>query len=224
MPERLPRQLRVLYELSRVVETGPHSLTEVLERSCTEVQRDFGFAGVRIVRDDGPRPLLDLARTERRAVVEDGRVAVPLLIEGRSIGFLVADRSRELVLDEGDLDLLSTLGLVAAVFIAKAEQYDELQRALEELRRVDELKDEFVAVASHELRAPIAVVHGIAATLHLRGDQLDHAQLGELRRALYDQSARLQELTEQLLDLSRFDSGRIRVELRVFHPRDSVDG
>jgi len=223
MPDRLPRQLRVLYELSRVVETGPYSLTEVLERICTEVQKDFGFARVRIVRDDGPRPLLDLARAERRAVVEDGRVAVPLLIEGRSIGFLVADRGREHDLDTGDLDLLSALGLVAAVFIAKAEQYDELQRALDELRRVDQLKDEFVAVASHELRAPIAVVHGIAATLHLRGDELDHSQVVELRAALHEQSARLQDLTEQLLDLSRFDSGRIRVELRPFHPRDSVE-
>src|SRR5439155_9992798 len=197
---------------------------EVLERICTEVQTDFEFASVRVVVEDGRRALLDAALRERRAVVLDNRVAVPLLIEGRCLGFLVADRGgRELVLDEGDLDLLSTLGLVAAVFIAKAEQYDELQRALEELRRVDELKDEFVAVASHELRAPIAVVHGIAATLHLRGDQLDHAQLGELRRALHEQSARLQDLTEQLLDLSRFDSGRIRVELRPFHPRDSVE-
>jgi len=32
MPERLPRQLRILYELSRVVQTGPYSLLEVLER------------------------------------------------------------------------------------------------------------------------------------------------------------------------------------------------
>jgi signal transduction histidine kinase len=224
MPERLPRQLRILYELSRVVETGPYSLAEVLERICTEVQRDFGFARVRLVREDGPRALLDVALAERRAVVDDDRVAVPLLVEGRSIGFLVADRGRELDLDAGDLDLLSALGLVAAVFIAKAEQYDELQRALEELRRVDQLKDEFVAVASHELRAPIAVVHGIAATLHLRGDELEHAQVVELRAALHEQTVRLQDLTEQLLDLSRFDSGRVHVELRVFHPRDSVEG
>lgn len=225
MPERLPRQLRILYELSRVVETGPYSLRGVLERISTEVQTDFGFASVRLVREDGRRALLDAALRERRAVVQDKRVAVPLLVEGRCLGFLVADRGgRDLELDDGDLDLLSALGLVAAVFIAKAEQYDELQRALEELRRVDELKDEFVAVASHELRAPIAVVHGIAATLHHRSGRLEPAQLTELHGALYEQSARLQELTEQLLDLSRVDSGRIRVELRVFHPRDLVEG
>jgi K+-sensing histidine kinase KdpD len=206
MPDRLPRELRILYELTRVVETGPYSLAEVLERICTEVRKDFGFARVRFVRDDSRPALLDAALAERRAVVEDDRVAVPLLVEGRCLGFLVADRGgRQLDLDGNDLDLLSAIGLVAAVFIAKAEQYDELQRALEELRRVDQLKDEFVAVASHELRAPIAVVHGIATTLHFRGEELDHAQVVELRQALYEQSARLHELTDQLLDLSRLD-------------------
>ena len=92
MPDRLPRQLRILYELSRVVETGPYSLAEVLERICTEVRTDFGFARVRLVREEGRRSLLDAALAERRAVVEDNRVAVPLLVEGRCLGFLVADR------------------------------------------------------------------------------------------------------------------------------------
>src|SRR5205823_8057740 len=34
MPERLPRELRVLYELARVVAVGPYSLDEVLARIC----------------------------------------------------------------------------------------------------------------------------------------------------------------------------------------------
>src|SRR5947207_11954515 len=77
MPERLPRQLRILYELSRVVQTGPYSLLEVVERICTEVKKDFGFATVRVLVDDGERALLDAALHERRAVARDERVAVP---------------------------------------------------------------------------------------------------------------------------------------------------
>ena len=75
MPERLPRQLRILYELSRVVQTGPYSLLEVVERICTEVKKDFGFATVRVLVDDGERALLDAALHERRAVVRDEPVA-----------------------------------------------------------------------------------------------------------------------------------------------------
>jgi signal transduction histidine kinase len=223
MPERLPRELRVLHELARVVAAGPYSLGDVLTRIRTEVQSEFGFLNVRLVRD-GDDLLLDSALAQRRAVFDDGRVAIPLLVEGRCLGYLVAECSgTEPELGEADLHLLSALGLVAGVFVAKAQQYEELQGALEDLRRADRLKDDFLSVASHELRTPIAVVHGIATTMHVRGDELAPSQVAELRRALFEQSNRLRELTEQLLDLSRLDSGTIRVEPKLFHPRQAVE-
>jgi signal transduction histidine kinase len=221
MPERLPRELRVLYELSRVVAVGPYSLEEVLERISAGVGAEFGFASVRLVHDSDDDPLLDVALSQRRAVHEAGRVAIPLLVEGRCLGYLLADGCAR-TLDELDLHLLSAIGLVAGVFISKAEQFEELQRALDELRRVDELKDEFVSIASHELRTPIAVVYGIASTINGRADELSSDQLDDLRGALFDQSRRLRDLTEQLLDLSRLDSGRIEVERRSFRPRDVI--
>jgi signal transduction histidine kinase len=143
-------------------------------------------------------------------------------VEGRCLGYLVADGCAR-PLDELEIHLLSAIGLVAGVFIAKAEQYEELQRALEELRRIDLLKDQFVSVAAHELRMPVAVVYGIAATIHHRGAELSIDQLVELRLALFQQSRRLSDLTEQLLDLSRLDSGRLSVESRSFRPRDVIE-
>ena len=223
MPDRLPRELRVLYELARVVAAGPYSLGDVLGRIGAEMEREFGLTDVRLVRN-GDDLLLDSALAQRWAVADEGRVAIPLLIEGRCLGYLVADGADERVeLDEANLHLLTTVGLVAGVFIAKAEQYEELEHALQELRRVDELKDDFISVASHELRTPVAVVHGIVSTLHTRGDALAPEQREELGQALYAQSVRLRELTEQLLDLSRFDSGRIRIQPTAFRPREAVE-
>jgi signal transduction histidine kinase len=221
MPDRLPRELRVLYELARVVATGPYSLDEVLERICNEVRTAFGFARVRLVRREDD-PLLDEALVLRRAAVDGARVAIPLLVEGRCLGHLLAEGTAS-ELDELDIHLLSTIGLVAGVFVAKAEQYEELQRALEELRRVDELKDQFVSIASHELRTPIAVVHGLASTAYLRDGELPPEQARELLRTLFEQSLRLRDLTEQLLDLSRADSGRIAIRPRLFNPHESVE-
>ena len=227
MPERLPRELRILYEVARGV-AAPESHVEAVERLCDELRRTFGFAEVRFVGDDAERDelvLLDAALEERRAVCAGGRVAVPLLVNGDCLGYLVADRGGEpLGLSEVDVHLLSVLGLVGGAFVAKAAQQEQLRLALDELRRVDELKDEFVSIASHELRAPIAVVYGITATLHRRADELDPDQAAELRHALYEQTLRLRDLTEQLLDLSRLDAGRIRVALRPFRPRSAVEG
>jgi signal transduction histidine kinase len=227
MPKRLPRELRILYEVARGV-AALESEPAALERLCDEVGRAFGFSSVRFVADDAERDdlvLLDVALEERRAVCAGQRVAVPLLVNGECLGYLVADRGgKPLALSEADVHLLSVIGLVGGVFVAKAQQQEQLRVALDELRRVDELKDEFVSIASHELRAPIAVVYGITATLHARGDELDPAHVAELRDALYEQTLRLRDLTEQLLDLSRLDAGRIQVALLPFRPRSAVEG
>jgi signal transduction histidine kinase len=100
---------------------------------------------------------------------------------------------------------------------------DELEALVAELERLDDAKNQFVSLASHELRTPIAVVHGIAATLHFRGHQLADDQLDELRETMYVQSCRLVDLTEQLLDLSRLDAHAIRLNPERFHPRERID-
>lgn len=99
----------------------------------------------------------------------------------------------------------------------------ELESRLDELEKLDELKTQFVTLASHELRTPISVVHGIATTLHLRGNDLGDEQLAGLRKTLYEQSFRLAELTDQLLDLSRLDSQAIALMPERFHPRERID-
>jgi two-component system sensor histidine kinase MtrB len=103
------------------------------------------------------------------------------------------------------------------------DRIDELEALVAELERLDDAKSQFVSIASHELRTPITVVHGIAATLHFRGPQLTGEQLDELRETMYVQSCRLVELTEQLLDLSRLDARAVTLNPERFHPRERID-
>jgi signal transduction histidine kinase len=103
-----------------------------------------------------------------------------------------------------------------------ADRIAELEKRLAELEKLDELKTQFVTLASHELRTPISIVHGIAATLHLRGNELATEQLTDLRKTLYEHSCRLAELTDQLLDLSRLDAQAIALMPERFHPRERI--
>ena len=132
-------------------------------------------------------------------------VIVPLLNEGRCLGFMTCDeRGDSFELDESAIDLLTTFGTLIAAFLERAI-------ALGELRRLNEMKSQFAALASHELRTPVAAIYGAVQTLETRADQLSEEQRAQLREVLVQQSQRLFDLVENLLDLSRLEAQSIRI-------------
>ncbi|HEX9982424.1 MAG TPA: PAS domain S-box protein [Thermoanaerobaculia bacterium] len=82
-------------------------------------------------------------------------------------------------------------------------------RAQELLREADRRKDEFLATLSHELRTPLTAILGWAHMLRLEGNEPELVQTG---LETIEKSAQLQaELIDDVLDLSRITSGKIRV-------------
>ncbi len=66
-------------------------------------------------------------------------------------------------------------------------------------RRREQVKDLFVATASHELRTPVTVMRGYADTLYRRWDQLDEPSRQQAIRAIRDRAERLATLVDRLL-------------------------
>lgn len=218
MPDRLPRELRALCEFAQAVSTGTHDADDVADRVCGKIRDLYGFE--RVWFAEGDDPIACRAIAAGRAVTEGSRTTVPLFVDGQPLDCLVAEGTTP---TEDELELLTALGLLAGVFVEKAQRDGELERAVADLRRLDRVKSEFIAIAAHELRTPAAVIHGITATLHLRGSELAPDQVDELRTALFEHSARLRDLVDQLLDLSRVESAGIRVHGRRFSPRERID-
>jgi signal transduction histidine kinase len=132
-------------------------------------------------------------------------VIVPLVSDARCFGFLTCDeRGARFSLDDAELDLLTTFGTLIAAFLERAIAHSEL-------RRLNELKSQFAALASHELRTPVAAIYGVIRTLDEHEDMLSDAQRTELRSVLSAQSQRLFELVENLLDLSRLEADSLRI-------------
>jgi len=132
-------------------------------------------------------------------------VIVPLVSDGRVLGFMTCDeRGAEFALDDAEVDLLTTFGTLIAAFLEKAIEHGEL-------RRLNELKSQFAALASHELRTPAAAIYGAVQTLAERDDALSAEQRDDLWRMLAQQSQRLAELVDNLLDLSRLEADSIRI-------------
>jgi signal transduction histidine kinase len=84
---------------------------------------------------------------------------------------------------------------------------------LESLRELDRLKNEFIAVVSHELRTPITSVYGAAVTLEQT--KLDEGGRESLLRVIYDESARLVRLVDQVLWASRVETARIEANIQA---------
>lgn len=83
------------------------------------------------------------------------------------------------------------------------------------LKEAERLKDEFIGIAAHELRTPLAVVKGFAQTLIVQTARGKGAQLADWQmEAVQDidkATTRLVELTEDLLDVTRLQGGRLEL-------------
>jgi K+-sensing histidine kinase KdpD len=134
-------------------------------------------------------------------------VGVPLLVRGCSLGVLHVGTLTPRRFTRDEVELLQLVAERVAIAIERAQLH-------EELIQLDQLKLNFVAIASHELRTPATSVYGVLKTLAERGDELNEELREELLRVGVEQGERLRSLLEELLDLSRLDARAINVEPR----------
>jgi len=134
-------------------------------------------------------------------------VGVPLLVRGASLGVLHVGTLTPRQFTRDEVELLQIVAERVAIAIERAQLH-------EELIQLDQLKLNFVAIASHELRTPATSVYGVLKTLSDRGPQLNEELREELIRVGVEQGERLRRLLEELLDLSRLDARAITVAPR----------
>lgn len=103
---------------------------------------------------------------------------------------------------------------------------EELRSANVRLRELDSLKDEFVAMVSHELRTPLTSIRAFAEILR-DSPEITPKQKSHFLDVIVKESERLSRLIEEILDLARLESGRMRLDLKPLNfcdlAKDSAD-
>ncbi len=158
-------------------------------------------------------------------------LAVPVVSRsGEVIGGLFFGHPDENVFTERSERLITGVAAQAAVAIDNARLYEEVKRAADERKelleservarsyaeRTNAMKDDFLATLSHELRTPLSAILGWAHALRSRRMTED-----ELRQGLekIERNARMQaQLIEDLLDMSRIASGKVRLDVQPVQP------
>ncbi|XQQ04962.1 MAG: ATP-binding protein [Leptolyngbya sp. IPPAS B-1204] len=148
-------------------------------------------------------------------------VSLPLVINGQVMGSLGWSFAQPQEFDEGDCDFMMTLARQCAQALERAQLYEAERLARETAEAANRVKDEFLAVLSHELRSPLNPILGW--TKMLRSRQFD-AQMTNRALEAIERNARLQvQLIEDLLDISHILQGKLRLNISVVDLRTVIE-
>lgn len=156
-------------------------------------------------RDDATARYPQTGKYIRMADHQAGAV-IPLKIEGQCIGAMALAFAEKREFSAEDRSFMLALASQAAQALERARLYAEAQAAVQ-------ARDSFIAVAAHDLRSPLTVVHGQVQLLE-RKARREGLSDDIIRRIelIGGQSARLNRMITALLDLSRIQSGKLTIE------------
>ncbi len=151
-------------------------------------------------------------------------ITYPLLIRLEVMGTLTIGLSEaERDLTKEKKALIDRLAGVVGIALDNSLLYKSIQDANERLKQLDKLKDEFVSLASHELRTPMTVIKSyLWLFIDKKKGQLTEKELGYLQRA-YGSTERLINLVNDMLNVSRIESGRLSLELKPIQIVDVLE-
>ena len=139
-----------------------------------------------------------------------GCIAIPLRLRGAPYAALAlfSRERREFSADE--IELLRSLGNHAVIALEHARLFGEASRA-QALQELQELKGEFLSAISHELAAPLTAIVGFAHVL--REMEPSQEEVRRIGGVIGENAQALSRMIEDLLELSRLETGRFSLRL-----------
>jgi len=176
---------------------APPALRRVFESGVPQLLRRVDDAVLRqLALDEAHLSLL-------RGLGLRSMMLVPLLARGSTLGVLALARTRGHLYDEEDLALAAELGRRAALAVDNARLFRQANEAIA-------VRDEFLAIASHELNTPLTPL--MMQLDSLRRGRFDAERTAEKLDAASRQVTRLAKLVSELLDVSRISGGRLHIQ------------
>ncbi|MGZ3439045.1 MAG: GAF domain-containing protein, partial [Polyangia bacterium] len=166
--------------------------------------------------DGGPRRLVAISRDVNRPILLElhpgvlggnstiyqvgtvSHLGVPLMMKGRLAGAITVCAPLHRKYGQNDLDLVEELGRRASLAVENARLYRKSQEALRS-------RDEFLAVAAHEIRGPASSIH--LAVQSLEQAVLPPEALPKLLKIVEQEDRRLAQFVNELLDVGRMRGG-----------------
>jgi two-component system sensor histidine kinase KdpD len=136
----------------------------------------------------------------------------PLLASGGSVGVLaLAPEQRDRFASLDQRRQLDAFAAQLALAMERAELAEQTQRARRDME-AEQLRSSLLSSVSHDLRTPLAVITGSASAFLESSPSVDEASRRELVQTILEESERLNRLIRNLLDMTRLESGAVKLK------------
>jgi PAS domain S-box-containing protein len=140
----------------------------------------------------------------------------PVARDGRTYGTLNAVFSEPRAVTPRVMRVLNAVAERIGPSLAQTLELEEKSRTIGQLEQVDRLEKEFLALITHDMRTPLAVIAGLASNLRDKWDELPDAERLEELDAILRNGRSLTRLVEQDLELALVDAGQLSCEIAPF--------
>lgn len=211
----------------------------------TVIPVDNNLATQEVLRTHKPIVIEDAQNDPRQAALHDiarrrgtrSVLIIPLLVRGEVLGTLGLNATEYRVFTQAEIELVQNIASAASQSLANAQLYEAVQQELAERRRAEaelaqardkaleasRLKSELVAKVSHELRTPLTSIMGFAEMLQLGiYGAVSDEQIATLEKIMQS-TDHLVVVVNDLLDLSQFEAGKLRLRPGPFYPQTLLE-
>ena len=143
------------------------------------------------------------------------QLVVPLRLGAEVIGAISLESPDVGRFRKDDLQFATRLADRAVVPIENARLYEQVKRA-------NEAKSQFVSMVAHELKIPMTSIKGYARLLELTGGPIDETRQGFIK-TINANVDRMTKTVNDLLDISRIETGRLKLEMGSVSVPEVVD-
>ncbi|MDP4011752.1 MAG: GAF domain-containing sensor histidine kinase [Candidatus Roizmanbacteria bacterium] len=144
-------------------------------------------------------------------------VLYPIVFGGKALGVLCLCLDKHVgALTRFERETLKELMELVSIAIERAKIYADLKKANKRLKELDFLKDEFVSIASHELRTPMTAIKSYLWMAINKSPQKLEQPLKKYLDISYKSTERLIHLVNDMLTVSRIERGKVEIKRLPF--------
>jgi len=164
---------------------------------------------------DGETDLKLRAMGETSLIGEPTQIwlGVPLVVQGKTIGAIVVqDYTDATTYAESEKQILTYVSEQIALAIDKKYREQKIIQYSEELKESNATKDKFFSIIAHDLKSPLNGLLGLSRMIWEEYDSMDDDELRSSLEILKNSTENVYKLIENLLDWSRFQTGKIKFQ------------